>query len=66
MTNDELRAEVRLAKARYRIPYKDVALRLSCSTSVFYNWLREEFNYSEKSCAAIEKALQAAIQEVRK
>lgn len=65
MDNVELREALRLTKARYKINYKELALRIKCNPSSFYNWLRGEFDFSEKTCSILEYEMREAIKEVR-
>jgi hypothetical protein len=54
-----------MTKARYKINYKELALRIKCNPSSFYNWLRGEFDFSDKTCSILEYEMREAIKEVR-
>ena len=44
---------------------KELALRVKCNPSSFYNWLRGEFDFSDKTCSILEYEMREAIKEVR-
>lgn len=60
MTNDELREEVRMLKAKHKISFKAFAEANNFKVSSFYNWLRGDFDYTEHSCEIVFNALQKA------
>ena len=57
ISNDELREEVRLLKARQRISFKAFAQVNNLKVSSFYNWLRGDFDYTDNSCELVLNAV---------
>lgn len=58
ITNDELREEVRLLKAKQRIPFKAFAQANNLKVSSFDNWLRGDFDYTDNSVELVFNAVQ--------
>ena len=48
MEQNELRKRVRMLKALQDISYKEIAVYLEISKSAMYNWLRNQYDLSEK------------------
>ena len=48
MNQNNLRKQVKLLKALQGISYKEISEYLDINTNSLYNWLREQYDFSEQ------------------
>lgn len=54
---NDLRKKVKLVKALYDIPYKEIAEYIDLPQKSFYNWLKGYYEFGEKRTQQLEYAL---------
>lgn len=56
--DDTLRQEVKLLKVNKNISYKELSKRLDIKTNSFYNWLHNEYSFSQETANRLKYIIQ--------